>query len=69
MNYVIGGRIPSVDRIGEKIDLRYAFLGDYQGCISSPAADPSTLRTRTWSKDARTSEHAIDEHFPLRNAQ
>ena len=64
----LGGEISSIDRPGEKIDLRYAFLGDYSGLLFFlSAADPSTLRT--WSKDARTSKHAIDELFPLRTAK
>ena len=45
------------------------FLEIIQGCIFLSAADPSTLRMRTWSKDAGTSEHAIDEHCPLRSAK
>ena len=40
-----------------------------QGRFFLSAADPSTLRMRTWSKDARTSEHAIDERCPLRTAK
>ena len=43
------------------------FLEIIQGCNLFPTADPSTLRT--WSKEAKTSEHAIDKHFSFEKCE
>ena len=68
MNYVIGrGEYHLSIDLARRLICDMHFSEIIQGCIFFSAADPSTLRT--WSKDVRTSEHAIDEHFFFENCE